>query len=81
MPVNISIKNAPDELVSRLKRRAAENHRSMQGEVIAILDQVTREPSVVTTTQMEAILAKIRAIGHPNTSDSVQIIRDDRDRR
>ena len=39
MPVNLSIKNAPDEIVARLKERAKRNHRSMQGELLAILRQ------------------------------------------
>jgi len=36
MPVNLSIKNAPDDVVERLRRRAAKNHRSLQGELLAI---------------------------------------------
>ena len=39
MPVNLSIKNAPDEVVARLKERAKRNHRSLQGELVAILQQ------------------------------------------
>jgi plasmid stability protein len=80
MPVNLSIKNAPDELVARLKRRAIRNHRSMQGEVIAILDTATSEGEVMSAEQVERILADIRSIGHPNAAESTAIIREDRDR-
>ena len=31
MPVNLSIKNAPDEIVQRLRERAGRHHRSLQG--------------------------------------------------
>jgi plasmid stability protein len=31
MPVTLSIKNAPDDIVARLRERAAKNHRSLQG--------------------------------------------------
>jgi plasmid stability protein len=36
MPVNLSIKNAPDDLVARLRERAARNHRSLRGELLTI---------------------------------------------
>ena len=35
---NLSIKNVPEMLHERLKRRAADNHRSLNGEVLAILE-------------------------------------------
>lgn len=38
MPVNLSIKNVPDELAERLRARAARNRRSLQAELMAILD-------------------------------------------
>jgi len=37
MPVSFSIKNVPDELAEALRRRAERNHRSLQGELMAIL--------------------------------------------
>ena len=80
MPVNISIKNAPDDLVARLKLRAARNHRSMQGELIAILDDATREPETLSAQRLDQVLAEIRGIGHPNEAVSAAIIRADRDR-
>ena len=44
MPVNLSIKNAPDEIVRLLKERAKKRHRSLQGEVLAILEEAVRSP-------------------------------------
>ena len=38
MPVNLSIKNAPDDIVERLRERAARHHRSLQGELLAIVE-------------------------------------------
>jgi len=38
MPVNLSIKNVPDELAQRLRERAARNHRSLQAELMALLE-------------------------------------------
>lgn len=39
MPVNLSVKGVPDELAARLRERAAANHRSLQGELMAILHE------------------------------------------
>ena len=42
VPVNLSIKNAPDDVVQRLRERAARNHRSLQGELMAIMEDADR---------------------------------------
>ena len=39
MPVSLSIKNVPDELAEGLRARAARHHRSIQGELMAILEE------------------------------------------
>lgn len=33
---NLSIKNVPDDVVARLRERARANHRSLQGELLAL---------------------------------------------
>jgi len=37
MPVNLSIKNVPDEVARGLRNRAARNNRTLQQELLAIL--------------------------------------------
>jgi hypothetical protein len=39
MPVNLSIKNAPDDVVRRLRQSEERHHRSLQGELLAIIEQ------------------------------------------
>lgn len=39
----IHIRGVPDSVVAALKRRAAANHRSMQGEVLHILSEEARK--------------------------------------
>ena len=39
---NLSIKDVPDDLAERLRQRAARNHRSLQGELMAIIEQAAR---------------------------------------
>lgn len=39
MSVNLSIKLVPEELAERLRQRAERNHRSLQGELMAIIER------------------------------------------
>lgn len=39
MAVNLSIKGVPDTLAERLRERAERNHRSLQGELMLIIEQ------------------------------------------
>lgn len=78
MPVNLSIKNAPDDLVARLRERAAKNHRSLQGEMLAIIEQAVGPRRWLTPDE---ILAKVKALGLSTPSESADMIRADRDAR
>ena len=40
---NLSIKNVPAEIVGRLRERAAGNHRSLQGELLALVTAAVGE--------------------------------------
>jgi plasmid stability protein len=50
----LTIKNMPDDLYDQLKRRAAEDHRSLNGEAIFLLTQAVRE----RPGSVEALLAR-----------------------
>lgn len=78
MATNLSIKNAPDEVAHRLKQRAARHHRSLQGELLAILEEAVREPCTLTVDQ---VLAEVRRLGLATPSESVTMLRADRDGR
>ena len=39
MTVNLSIKSVPEALAERLRARAERHHRSLQGELMAIIEQ------------------------------------------
>jgi antitoxin FitA len=77
MPVNLSIKNAPDEVVRRLRRRAERHHRSLQGELLAILEEAVRSQRELGPAEL---LAEVRRLGLRTPADSAAIIRADRDR-
>jgi antitoxin FitA len=78
MPVNLSIKNAPDDLVMRLKQRAAKNHRSLQGEMLAIIEEAVRQPNRLTPREA---LAEVRRLGLRTPAEAVAMIRAGRDGR
>jgi len=78
MPVTLSIKNAPDDLVERLRRRAARNHRSLQGELMAIIEAAVQAERALTPAE---VLAEARKLGLNSPSESAAIIRADRDSR
>ncbi len=71
--VTLSVKHVPVLLANRLKGRAARNHRSLQGELRAILEEAGR---TITLGQMAAL---VRRMGLKTPSESVRMIREDRD--
>ena len=78
MPVNLSIKNAPDDVVQRLKARAARHHRSLQGELMAILEEAVQPPPQVTVDQ---VLAEVRRLQLTTPAEAAAMVRADRDAR
>lgn len=45
MAVNLSIKGVPDDVARALRARAQRNHRSLQGELMAIVAQAAAQPA------------------------------------
>ena len=77
MPVSLSIKNAPDDVVERLRERAARNHRSLQGELLEIIEEAVRPGKLLTPAEL---LAEARRLGLSTPAEAAAIIRADRDR-
>ena len=77
MPVNLSIKNVPDEVADDLRRRARINHRSLQGELMAILEEATARPAL---SVREAEL-RLRRLGYSTEERAAAWIREERDAR
>ncbi len=78
MQVNLSIKNAPDEVVERLRRRAERNHRSLHGEMLAILEDVVRPERSLSPGEL---LAEVRRLGLGGAAEAADIVRCNRDGR
>jgi plasmid stability protein len=78
VPVNLSIKNAPDEIVRRLRERANRNHRSLQGELLAILEETVRAEQRLGP---DGLVEEVRRLGLRTPSGATAMIRADRDGR
>lgn len=75
--VNLSIKNVPEELVAQLRERAKRNHRSLQGELLAILEGAI-SPKRLT---VEEAYHRLRGLGLRTGPEAVAMVREDRDGR
>lgn len=78
MSVNLSIKNVPDDLADRLRQRADAAHRSMQGELMAILESAL---DMKPPLQPQDILNRLQTLGLHTQREAVNDIRRDRDCR
>ena len=77
MAVSLSIKDVPNDLARALRVRAERNHRSIQGELMDILEQAVRPRPF----RASALLAEVRALGLKTPGESVKMVRQDRGRR
>ena len=78
MPVNLSIKNVPDQLADRLRQRAEAAHRSMQGELMAILEAALEDRPPLHPKE---ILDRLTALGLSTKPEAATDLRRDRDGR
>ena len=75
---NLSIKNVPEEVVAELRARAKLNHRSLQGELLAILEDTVAAPKTISVAQLRR---RVRELGIETGDDSTRLIRELRDAR
>ncbi|MDQ2860215.1 MAG: hypothetical protein M3T55_05715 [Pseudomonadota bacterium] len=75
--MNLSIENVPEPVVQRLRERAARRHRLLPEELLDIFEMAALEPP----NHLADLAAEIRALGLSSASESVDMIREDRDSR
>ena len=78
MSVDLSVKKVPDDVAERLRARAKRNHRSLQGELLSILEEAAGPTRAVTIRE---VLERGRRIGLRTPDESAQMIREGRDSR
>lgn len=76
----INVRQLDDDVVRRLKRRAAGNDRSLEGEMRRILARAVEDDVAAKREAFRALAARLRrqAGGSPQTPSEV-LIREDRD--
>jgi plasmid stability protein len=68
MPLNLSIKNVPENVAAKLRARAQRNHRSLQGELMAILESAAGDVNV-GRTDAGTVRYEAEAVATPASSD------------
>ncbi len=76
---SLLIRDVPEETVNRLKAIARKNHRSLQQELKALLEEAVSQPSADIFQKVAQIRGRMRRKGIRFT-DSVKVIRMDRNR-
>jgi len=71
MPVNLSVKNVPDALAAKLRERAERNHRSLQGELMAILEAAAYEARAAAAPA-DGLLERLLAIAGSRGIDTTK---------
>ena len=77
MAVNLSIKNVPDELAESLRERAKRHHRSLQGELMAILE----EELAIRRVTVDQVYQQVQEMSLKTASETVAMVREGRDAR
>ena len=76
MAVSLSIKDVPDAVARALRQRADRNHRSIQGELLHILETTVRPKPF----RAQTLVKRIQALGLKTPADAAAMIRRDRRR-
>lgn len=78
MAVSLSIKNVPKAVVERLRQRAARNRRSLQGELLDLVERAADEAPILSVRD---IYDRAKRLKLPQGESSADIIRQMRDAR
>ena len=77
---DLLVRNVPDDTLDTLKKRAKRHRRSLQQEVLAILDEKVGEKEALNPAEVAArIRERLRSSGR-QFADSVVDLRTDRER-
>jgi hypothetical protein len=76
--MDLSIKGVPEGQVVRLRERAKANHRSLQGELRALIDEATGVAP--RRLSIDEVATKAGRLGLTRRDEAARLIREDRDR-
>ena len=76
---DLLIRDVPGEIVEALKKKAAENRRSLQQELMMIIESAAKEDRIEKAEYATIIRERLQAYGKEYT-DSAELFRADRNR-
>jgi hypothetical protein len=76
MAVTLRVENVPEEVAALLEERARKSRRSLQGELLRILEKAVGEEDRLTPGQ---VLEKVRLLNLKTPAESAAFVRQDRD--
>lgn len=74
---DISVKNVPENILEKLRQRARRHHRSLQGEMMVIIEEATDSKSL----SIEEAESRLAASGLKTGDDAALWVRELRDVR
>ena len=74
--VSLSIKNVPGAVVARLRKRAAGNRRSLQGELLAIVEQAAEDVPTLSLREVYERAKRLKLPSRPRSADIIRKMRD-----
>jgi plasmid stability protein len=77
---DILVRNVPEPVLGALRKRAAQNRRSLQQEVLSILEAASREPDGRSGAEIAAAIRWRLSGSGRHFEDSVTSLREDRER-
>ena len=77
---DLVVRDVPEHVVRSLKRRAARRRRSLQQELVSILESAAEEPVGLSPAQVAAAIRNHLAQTGRTFSDSARLVRGDRQR-
>ncbi len=77
MAVNVSVKNVPDDIVDKLRKRAKRHHRSLQGELLALMEEAAKS----TPFSVDEAEKQLNTLGLKTKDESTKWVRETRNAR
>jgi plasmid stability protein len=74
---SLTIRKIPGKVLQQLKERAARHRRSMQGEILSILESATVDASA--RLDAEGLFRRVQSLGLHTPAEGAEMIRQDRD--
>ena len=78
MSVSLSIKNVPEAVVERLRERAKRNRRSLQGELLDVVERAAQEAPILSARDVYERIKKLNLPKGPSSADIIRKMRDAR---